>query len=262
MDLSETLLRVGGRVRQWYARAQTIVSKESVSIQPLRADLTPVDFPRRVQYELRVVWDPDRKGPRGTPEADVVRDLISVNGRPPREDDEEGCMDPKPVSPEPLTLLLPERLSESEFTFGGSARLNDRPVLLVDYQGTSGTEPDIRWKDNCVTVALQGRSQGRLWVDAETYDVLRMYDRLAGTFEFEVPPQYLRRGVASQMVIERAESTIQYRPVQFENPRETLMLPAGVDSVTVIRGATVQRFRISQRFTDHRRFLTGGRLLY
>ena len=171
-------------------------------------------------------------------------------------------MDPKPVSPEPLAMLLPERLSESEFTFGASSRLNDRPVLVIDYQGRSGAEPDIRWKDNCVTVALEGRTRGRLWVDAETYDVLRMYDRLVGTFQFDVPPQYRGRGGSSQMVVERAESTIQYKPVRFENPGETLMLPAGVDSVTVIRGATVQRFRISQRFTDHRRFLTGGRLLY
>ncbi len=96
-DLRETLLRVGHRVQQWYARAQTIVSSETVSIQPLRADLTPVDFPRRLSYELRVAWDTERRGPHGAPEADVLRNVISVNGRPPLEGDVDGCMDPKPV---------------------------------------------------------------------------------------------------------------------------------------------------------------------
>jgi len=261
-DLPQILLRVGHQVQQWYARAQTIVSRETVLIQPLRADLTPVDFPRQVSYELRVAWDPERKGPHGRPEADVLRDLLNINGRAPREGDAEGCMDPKPVSPEPLTMLLPERLAESEFSFGGASRLDDRPVLLIDYRGRAVVPPDIRWKDDCVTVALAGRSRGRLWVDAETYEVLRMSDRLVGSFEFDVPPQYVRRGAASSMVIERAESTIRYTRVQFDDPRETLMLPEAIDSLTVIRGSAVQRFRISQRLTNHRRFLTGSRLLY
>jgi hypothetical protein len=39
------------------------------------------------------------------------------------------------------------------------------------------------------------------------------------------------------------------------------MLPASVDTFTVIRGAVTQRVRITQRFSDYRRFLTGGRIV-
>jgi hypothetical protein len=39
------------------------------------------------------------------------------------------------------------------------------------------------------------------------------------------------------------------------------MLPAAVDTVTVISGGGVQRYRVSQRFSDYRRFLTGGRVV-
>jgi hypothetical protein len=39
------------------------------------------------------------------------------------------------------------------------------------------------------------------------------------------------------------------------------MLPASIDTVTVVRGAGTQRMRISQRFSAYRRFLTGGRIV-
>ena len=52
-----------------------------------------------------------------------------------------------------------------------------------------------------------------------------------------------------------------YRRVDFENPPETLWLPSAIETVSVIRGGTIQRFRVTQRFSDHRRFLTGGRIV-
>jgi hypothetical protein len=63
------------------------------------------------------------------------------------------------------------------------------------------------------------------------------------------------------MVIESAESSIRYRQVSFKDPEEALMLPVSIDTTTVIRGATTQRMRISQRLSDYRRFLTGGRMV-
>src|SRR5688572_7811457 len=40
LPLPEILVRISDRVGHWYARAQSLVSLESVSIQPLRADLS------------------------------------------------------------------------------------------------------------------------------------------------------------------------------------------------------------------------------
>lgn len=260
--LGGTLLRVGRRLEQWYSRAQTVVSRETVWIQPLRADLSPVDFPRRLAYELRVAWDPDRTDEAGTPRPSVLREVLSIDGRPARDLSDLGCVDPKLVSPEPLGILLPARLGESEFALVGTGRMNGRPTLMIDYRGVAAVPPDIRWTGECVSVTLHGRSRGRIWVDAERYDVLRMDDRLVGTFEFDVPREYVRRGAARRMIIERAESSIRYRRVQFENPDEALMMPEAIDTVTVLRGSGVQRFRISQRFSEYRRFLTDARLLH
>jgi hypothetical protein len=261
VDLAQTLARVGQRVEQWYARAQSVVSTETVWIQPLRSDLTPSDFPRRLAFELRVGWDPDRTGPGGVPVANVLREPVSLNGRSSPDREGAGCMDPKLVSPEPLAMLLPARLGESEFSAAGVARVDGRPALMIDYRGRAAAPPEVTWTDKCVSVTLPGRSRGRIWVDAATYDVLRLDDRLVGTFEFDVPREHVRRGAARSMVIERAESSIRYRRVRFQDPDETLMLPVAIDTLTVIRGGGTQRVRITQRLSDHRRFLTAGRVV-
>jgi hypothetical protein len=256
-DFSQTLARVAHRVEQWYARAASIVSTENVWIQPLRADMTPLDFPRRLAFELRVEWDPGRTG---SSIANVLRAPLRVNGRLPPAND-PGCMDPKPVSPEPLGMMLPARLHESHFTPAGAARIDGRAALMIDYRGAATLPEEIIWTDECVSLLLPGRSRGRLWVDAETYDVLRMDDRLVGAFSFEVPRDHVRRGAARSMVVERADSSIRYTRVTFTDPAETLLLPESIESVTVIRGGSTQRTRITQRFSDYRRFVTDGRIV-
>ena len=252
---------MGRRVEAWHARARSVVATESVWIQPLRSDLTPAGSPRHVTFELRVGWDPDVIGPDGLPVANLLREPVSRTGRNGRTSNDPGCMDPKPVSPAPLAMLLPARLGESEFSAVGTGTVDGRPALRVDYRGRAAAPPEVTWTDACVSVSLPGRSRGRIWVDAATYDVLRMDERLVGTFAFDVPRDLVRRGAAASMVIERAESSIRYRRVEFQDPQETLMLPVEVDTLTVMRSRGVQRVRITQRFSDYRRFLTRGRMV-
>lgn len=257
--LNEVLARVSGRVEEWFARAQSIVSTERVAIQPLRSDLTPVDFPRRLAFELRVAWDAATD--RALPEATVVRELLTINGRAPRPKDEPGCLDPKPVSPEPLSMLLDEQRDDYRFSPAGRTRMNGREALMIDYRGAAPGPAEVKWTRDCVSISLPGRSRGRVWIDAETFDVLRLDEHLMGLFDFAVPADHVRRGAANRMTIERADSYITYKRVSFRDPEEALMLPASVDTVTVIRGGGVQRYRVSQRFSDYRRFLTDGRLV-
>ena len=158
-------------------------------------------------------------------------------------------------------MLLAARHHESEFSLAGTERVDGRQAIRIDYRGVISLPEEITWTDDCVSLLLPGRSRGRVWIDAATYDVLRMDDRLVGTFEFDVPRDHVRRGAARSMVIERAESSIRYRRVVFQDPEEALLLPASIDSLTVIRGASTQRVRITQRFSDYRRFLTDGRIV-
>ena len=109
-DLANTLALVAQRVESWYRRAQSVVSRETVIIQPLRSDSTPTEIPRRLVFELRVGWEADPEKPDGPLVASVLRQPVGRRGQPPQSDENSGCMDPKPVSPEPLAMLLPARL--------------------------------------------------------------------------------------------------------------------------------------------------------
>ena len=240
--------------------AQHLVSTENLWIQPLGASLTPVGFARRLTFELRLEWDPTAAGAGGVLVARVLRRPVGERRGSEQETEAARCMDPKSVSPEPLAMLLPARLGESEFSAAGTARVDGRPALRVDYRSRATTPPESTWTDACVQVELQGRSRARIWVDASTYEVLRLDDRLVGTFAFDVPLDHARRRVARSMVIERAESSIRYSRVEFQDPPEPLLLPATVETLTVMRGGSTQRTRMTQRFSDDRRFLTDRRI--
>ena len=255
-DLSDLLDRVGRRVTEWYSRAESIVSNEEVWIQQLRYDLTPLAPPRRLGYELRVAWDPELAEPGQLPEATVVRQLISENGG-----GDSDCYDPKSVSPEPLAMLLPDRRDEFRFSVGNRTRIDGRDALIIDFRSAGRRATEVAWSGECVSVDLPGWFDGRVWVDPANYDVLRLDEHLIGQFDFDVPVELQGRGATRSMVIERADSSIRYRRVDFEDPEESLMLPAEVETMTVIRGPGVRRTRIWQRYTGHRRFLGDARVI-
>jgi hypothetical protein len=62
IGLEPLLARLSARVEQFYARARTVTSRESVRFQQLESDFRPVGFARRLVYELRLAWDPDGDG--------------------------------------------------------------------------------------------------------------------------------------------------------------------------------------------------------
>jgi hypothetical protein len=259
-DVAAVLARVGEQVQQYYARAVSVICRESVRVQNIGADLAPDgSHVRRLLYELRVAWEPPANG--GAPEASVLRDLISIDGRRPRPGDKPGCLDPKPVSPEPLAMLLPEKQGDYTFTWAGTARMDGRPVVMLDYRSKAVAPAAITWNEDCVNVELPGRWRGRVWADQATGEVLRMDERLVGRFDFSVPRDKQRRGGESSMTIERADSSIRYRAVRFRNPDETLLLPVSIETLTIIRNSGAPRVRKIQAFSDYRRFVTEGRVL-
>ena len=262
-DLSDLLARIGARVEQYYTRARTIVCIETVVIQPLARDLTSDGRARRLVYELRVEWEPpsaDGRAPGGNV-GSIVRQLLSIDGRPPGPQDKPGCLDPKTVSPESLAMLLPGRSAEHTFAWAGMAVTGGRPSARLDYQLKEALSPSIEWRDDCVTVDPRGRSRGRVWVDAATDDVLRIDEYLAGPVEIPVRAELVRRNAPMRMTIERADSSIEYRAVTFSDPDETWLLPASIESVTIVRDAGVPRLRTRQLYSDYRRFTTAGRVV-
>jgi hypothetical protein len=258
-DVSELLTRVGKRIQHYYGRAQSIMCIEKVSVQPIRSDLTPDGFARVIEYELRVEWEPGADG--AAAEATVHRDVRKINGRPAKPGDEPKCMDPRSISPEPLTFMLPTHRDEYVFSLSGLGRDRNRAAMLLDYKPRLPGKPEVTYKDDCTSVSLPGWEKGRVWIDPDTNDVMRVEQKLVKQFDHRVPYDRVRMGMGDYWVLERADATIRYRSVTFQDPEETVLLPESIASLTVFRGAGVGGHRTNQTFSDYKRFITAGRIV-
>lgn len=258
-DARPMLTRIGDYVEQYYGRAQSILASESVSLQPLTRDFMFDGFARRLEYELRLEWDPAASG--DVSPARIVRSLVAVNGRSPRAREEPRCIDPRGVSPEPLAFLLSERRDKFIFHPGPLETVDGRPTAVYDYRSVRPEAPRVEWREDCASIDLPGRTRGRLWADAETGAIVRLDEQLIGIVDIPVPIGWQRRGSSPFMTVERADMTIRYRAVTFTDPDETLMLPSTVETVVIVRNSGSPRLRITQEYTNYRRFVTAGRIL-
>ena len=259
-EVEQTLGRIASRVEEYYSRAQSILARETVRIERQQRDMSTVGRVRRLVYELTIEWKPPSDDTQAG-EANVVRQLVSVDGRPPKKGDDDACMDPEPVTPEPMMMLLPTKQADYAFTMAGSGRTDGRRALMVDYKARAKGKAEITWKETCVSVSLPGWSRGRVWVDPATHDVLRLDEQLVGMFEFPVPREKTYSGGPMALTVERSDSSIRYQTVSFRGPDETLMLPRSIETLSVWRNAPVPRVRVTQTFTDYRRFLGDSRIL-
>jgi hypothetical protein len=253
-----SVARVGDYVEKYYARAQSIIVDENVAIQPLGLDLRKDGFARRLTYELRVEWDPDE---RDDSPAKVTRQLIAINGRPPKPDQEPECLDPRSTSPEPLAFLLPDRREKFIFKAAGLGRVDGRTATMIDFRSVRPEQPKVEWTEECVSIDLPGRARGRIWADPETSEILRLDEGIIGLVDITIPRKQQRPGGSTFMTIERADSSIRYRRVAFTDPDETLVLPSSIETTTIVRNSGSPRTHISQTFTNYRRFVTGSRIV-
>ncbi len=258
-DLEASLARVGAQLVRRYERSQRIVSTEMVWVRSFTHAMRSNGSPRRFEFERRVEWGTSEED--GVPTVTVFRELRSINGRAPQQRDLDACLVPLSETEDPLSVLLPVRQNAFEFSLGELKWTDERRVARLDYIPLEEGLADVSWNEDCVSLSLPGRSRGEAWVDVESGDVLRLDERLMRRFEFRTPEgsQQARSG---PIALERSDVSIRYQRVTFGNPTETLMLPRTIESSWVIQGSGfVPRYYRSQQFSNHRRFVTGGRLV-
>ena len=261
-SVDEVLARVSERVTEFYNRAKNVICIERSTVQPVDFNYSVAGFARTVESELRI-----ESG--GTGEATVVRTVRKINGRVPRErdrSDRTGCTDPSPVASEPLAFLLPAQRSEYEFTIAGIGRDRDRAAVLIDFASVNRrSKAELieapSGHDDCFDWVGHIASRGRVWVDADNYDVLRVERGLGGPVDVRVPTLIRRRHRLDNWVtLLREDWTIRYKPVAFSDPEEVLLLPESIISIIMVRGG-LQSTRRSQTFSDYKRFVTEGKVL-
>jgi hypothetical protein len=267
-DIDTLLDRVSARIADYYKRAQSVVCIEKTTVQPLANGYMPSGFARTTESELRVepeVGDDDGSATS----ASFVRQVVKVNGKPPREKDKKdraGCTDPNPLSAEPLAFLLPANREGYRFTTPGFGKGKDRDALVIEFtaantEGEGKVVEDERGHEGCFNVSIPAPERGRIWVDAVNYQVLRLERHLAGIGELRVSFALQRKhNLPNFMTIERHDTTIRYRPISFTDPDEAMLLPESIETVVIWRNG-MESTRRRQEYSEYRRFLTAGRIV-
>jgi hypothetical protein len=196
-----------------------------------------------------------------------MRQLLKVNGHAPRTKDWDSCTAPEQQTsePQPLSMLLPALRTRYDFSLARQERINGRAAITVDYRflQTAAVDVDmVPGRDDCLSFDLDGGIRGRLWIDAETFDVLRLDQRLIGMVEIPLPRIVTRRpGSDLHWTLERWDTSIRFKTVSFSSPEETLVLPSFSSALRITRGSGSPRLRTTTDYTNYRRFLTGARVV-
>lgn len=266
IDLEGLLERAGARVVQFFARAQSIVCLEKVALQKLSFGLSAEGPARFVESELRLSWEPSKDDPRPK-EARTLRQVLKVNGHPPRKNDYNNCTTPEQEDSEeqPLSMLLPESRQEFTFAYAGRAMIDGRDAVTVTFREKKVRPTvDVSLVDdneNCISFNIDGGMRGKVWIDAQTNDVLRLDRSLSGLVDIPLPRKARRVGVDHEWTMERWDSSIRFKPVKFDDPAETLVLPVSASTLQVTRGSGTPRLRTTTQYTSYRRFITGARVV-
>lgn len=264
-NLPAFLERAGERVTAFFARAQSLVCLERVSLQRLNLGYSADGPPRFVESELRLSWEPTDENPIPR-EAKTLRQVLRVNGGKPRKNDFNNCTTPEQSESEtqPLSVLLPQQRGEYTFTAERRDRVDGRAAIVIAFREIQKPVVDVSLVDNkedCISYDVHGGRRGKLWIDEETLDVLRLDTALIGLVEIPLPKKATRFGGSLSWTMEREDTTIRFKRVTFQDPNESLVLPSWQSTLQITRGAGTPRLRTQTEYRDYRRFLTGGRIL-
>jgi hypothetical protein len=265
-DLATTLERAAARVEAFFTRAQSLVVTETVYIQPLGSGLSGEGPGRTIESELRLSWTPEADGD-GATEAQALRRVIKVNGHAPRAKDPNNCTTPEQHDTETqvLSMLLASQRDDYTWTLAGRGKVDGRAAIRLDFRERAKISVDVKVLEtnkDCVSYNVTGGMRGRLWVDAESFDVLRMDQHLMGLIDVPLPKELTRRhGTPSIWTMERHDTTHRFKRVQFDDPEETIVLPVSTTVLRITRGAGQPRTRVTTEYKKYRRFLTGGRIV-
>lgn len=265
-EVSSTLERAAARVEEFFERAQSLVCTETVHVQPLSSGLSGDGFGRTIESELRLTWEPGEDGAAAT-EAQAIRQVMRVNGHEPKKNDRNNCTTPERHDTETpvLAILLASQRDDYTWKIAGTGKIDNRAALLIDFREKERLSMEVTVDDDdedCMTYTLKGGMQGRLWIDAESHDVLRLDQRLTGQAIAPMPKKLQRRaGSSPTLLVERFETSYRFRRLEFAEPTEAVVLPVSATALRITQGNGTSRQRVTTEYKKYRRFMTAGRLV-
>ncbi|MFL6255216.1 MAG: hypothetical protein ACJ74T_09335 [Pyrinomonadaceae bacterium] len=259
----ERLERILERVGEGVARYQTglfsIAFKETLRREELREEMTAK---KSKEYVFdTVVLREDLSAEEEDYYPLPVRRLKTIDGKPSKTR----------LGPEvnyfvsSLGFLLPKHRALFQFTFDGEVTEAGRKLYRIRMLSPGEGEPRVEWQHRAVGFRFRVVAPlvYMIWVDAETFDVLRLESHLAAPFEFDGPRAFGfgRFGPSRHFKYAAQDYFVSFRRQQFKDPEQTLLVPDSAEWVTVIEGASKPRTRATLRFSNYQRFRSGVKVI-
>jgi hypothetical protein len=260
----ERLERILEKVGEGVARYQTglfsIAFTETLRREELREDMTTK---RSKEYVFDTIVarealsaDEEDYYPR------PVRRLKAIDGKPSKK---------RKLGPEvnyfvsSLGFLLPQNRDLFQFTFDGEVTEAGRKLYRIRMLSPGEGEPRVEWQRRVLGMRFRVVAPlvYLIWVDAATFDVLRVESRLVAPFEFDSPRAFGfgRFGPSRHLKYAAQDYLVRFRRQQFKDPEQTLLVPDSAEWVTVIEGASKPRTRVTLRLDNYQRFRSGVKII-
>lgn len=261
--LEHILERVGVGVEKYQAELFRIAFTETLRQEELGPDMAPKKskefvFDTIVAREA-LSDDEDDYYPK------TVRRLRTIDGKPGKRAKGRDAAAGSAVSS--LVFLLPKHLQSFQFTLEGEEQFEGRRAYRLRILRPGEGPPRVEWQKRLVGVSFYvfAPSVNLLWVDAETYDVLRYESHLAEPFEFDSPRAFgagpLRLGPSHRLRYKVHDYAVNFRRERFKDPEQTLLVPTAAEWTNVIEGASKPRTRATLRFSNYQRFRSDVKII-
>lgn len=269
--LARVLEKLGESVARYQSDLFSITYTETILEERLKRDLRAREGRAKEYVFENVVLREPAKDARDETRVRGVRRLRSEDGKPAepgkpyvqRRNKCGGGESPSESYGDPLTFLLPKNQPNYEFADEGETAVDGRAARVVRFVPRGQGGPKVVSKGDCFWATVP--HEGRVWVEAESGDVLRLEWRIIEPYEFESPRAMnvgrLRFGPKRKLKYERMETVTRFRRVEFKDPAGTLLLPSSSETLRVIGGARRPRTRTTRAFKDYRRFVSDVKIV-
>jgi len=259
--LERILDKVGEGVARYQSGLFSMAFNETLRREELREDMTAKKSKEYAfdSIVLREALSADEEDyyPR------LIRRLKTIDGKPSKQ-----RLGPEiDLSVSSLNFLLPKNLGRSllQFTLEGEETEAGRKLYRIRMLSPGEGEPRVEWKSRAVGFRFRVVAPlvYMIWVDAETFDVLRLESHLAAPFEFDGPRAFGfgRLGPSRHFKYAAEDYLVRFRRQQFKDPEQTLLVPEYAEWTQVIEGASRPRTRATLRFSNYRRYRSDVKII-
>ncbi len=261
--LERILDKVGEGVEKYQAELFRIAFSETLRQEELREEMT-------AKKSKEFVFDTIVAREALSDEEDdyypkIVRRIRTIDGKPAKRAGKRDEAAGTYVSS--LVFLLPKHRKEFQFSLEGEETLEGRRAYRIRILRPGEGPPRVEWKKHLVGFSFYvfAPTLNFLWVDAETFDVLRYESHLAEPFEFEGPRPvslgFARVGKSRRFNFKVNDYAVNFRRERFKDPEQTLLVPVAAEWTRVVEGASKPRTRATLRFSDYRRFRSDVKII-